>query len=469
MKIIITFLLLMVSYSSTFANSCRVPDRDEVEVIYVNGIDTDNDGFEKNVITLKNGLLKDYPKFNKDISVHNGTFGRPLDIVQSLSQLEQSFYYENAGNDYKKMRIDLSTIAFLLTANAVGVEKLKGYFSSGDAYQKSVEKIGDMESLIKNSALGSEFFTKILRDKYVADAKLTFEQAFSKTLPEVHSDLMPRLYNLIKNNKPFILLGHSQGTIIVNQASTILRNSIIDSKRGYQKDLFGRYEIASMNPWSSDDIASSKADYIVLYTDWVQDLVDKGLRFQTAGEIDPVNESDPFIRHLEADRNLNNRIIDYWLYWDKSDKLGHSVDTYVKTFPNLTQRSVERLDNIRKSLRVCDEPEEAKVVKQSLRGCQNGVLHQNLTGGFTINFNAGQISRPVSLYKKGSMKSMKVYENGTLVSVSANPFGDIRISFPEGGWTTVTTTEDNYETDNIVSVVVEEADGYSYDVGVYCP
>ena len=465
--------ILLISAPFSYASSCRVPAKNEVEIIYVNGIHTEWRAFEENVALLKNGVLDGY--IFGDSSVHNATWGIPLDVLQSLTQLEQDYFRENTGKTFKEMRVDMLEFAnFLIAPERIEASVIK-LNNSLRNYQNldsvNLDVLGRLEQrigMVDSAALGNSKMAKLLIEKYKRDAIATYNDQFSSNLPEIHSDLNQRIFNLLYQNKPFILLGHSQGSIIVKQAYQRLKDGMDSDNLTYKQDLFGKYEIASMNPWSAEQMASPKEDYMVLYTDYVQDAVDFAIYVQTNGDVDIVDESDPYIRNVEGDRGLYGYTIDYRRFYNfKLDLTGHGLATYVanKDYPDFNYRTVQRLDNIRKNLKICDEPEEVKIVNESLRGCDGGVEYRNRTNGITIDFNAGQKATKVRLFANGFITmDVNMYLNGTLVYSNKNgilPFADI-------------TTEDNKEADNIVTLKVtnvehiEGNENSNYNAGVFC-
>lgn len=473
MKYTIVFFLLM-SVIHAHANSCRTPSRGEVEVIYVNGILTDYTSFENNVTDLSSGILNGY-KFSASTSVHNPTWGATLDVIQSLAQLEQNYLRDNSHKSVKDMRVDMTLVAYQAISTGIAKEMLvesvseslpkalRDFLSIGESFEEAMDKLALAAELTHTNPLGNEASTKLMIEQYTQDAVKMFEQHSASSSLDIAPNLSKKIFNLFYLNKPFILLGHSQGTIIVNQAYRILKDDA-NGDFAYKNQLFGKYEIASMNPWSSSDFSDPRADYMVLHSDRVQDGVDIAMRFQSRGAIDPVNETDPFVRHYQEDAIASGGIEDNDLYYSFSrDATGHGLQNYVKAYPRLSQRSIERLDYIRRNLRVCDEPkQEVNDARDELNTCPSDVFFHNKTSDReTIRFNAGQKGGAVTFNATGLI-DVVTYLNGVKVSDQSNRQSIYSEFF-------VNTQENHTSNNEIVFDVRSRKNGTSWNLDIFCP
>lgn len=385
MKYLCVFLFGLLLSFPVLSGSCRIPSASEVEIVYINGIATNYSDFRKNVKRLDKSILRDYPLFSEYTSVHNETWGKPLDIVQSLAQIEQEYIRDYVVNNKIGFRnlMDVKLLGYALYAANMSMED--------QAYIQ--QKIGSDAQLKASygifpgggkSALGNTWAMAMLKKKYADDVVRTYNEQFNDNLPELSVRLLSKLENLMTANKPFIILGHSQGTIVAKQVYTILEDFIDRDKQpyeSYKSNLFGRYELASMNAWKSDDIANLKTNYLVLASDTVQSWVDNLINLQTLGAYDIVNYNSPSTPWDPISSPLD-------IYSNTTlDALGHGLVLYAGEFNNLDERSISALDKIRQNLRVCDEP-EAEPIELAECGAQTRRIFFSGTGIY--HFDLGQ-------------------------------------------------------------------------------
>lgn len=367
MKIIISVFLLMLAGFSHSSEECRTPTKDEVDIIYINGIDTPDEKFKKNIGILKEKLLKDYKGFSESGSVHNPSWGVALDVVQSLAQIETEFIVQHSDQNFELMIKDVRELSFLM--RAVGAVTQPGSASDPSEFERYYITHGKFPTMGGNDlphALGNNYAFQMLKRKYELDSIHFYENQFKNSIPEVHETLMNRLYNNLNTNRPFVLLGHSQGTIVAKQAYNVLMNSLLsEDANHFQKDLFGRYEIASMNEWSSDDHSSEKLNYMVLWSDWVQHVVKWAMFEHSNGYYSIVGPTDPSPADYTESVSIGNwgyqnvSSDNNWKFYSAAkDITGHGVANYTRDYDELVARGKGKLEGIIGALQVCNKPIE---------------------------------------------------------------------------------------------------------------
>ncbi|MFK4752124.1 hypothetical protein [Oceanobacter antarcticus] len=359
--------LFLISSSVLSAVECKIPSEDEVAILYINGIDTDGGAFKKNVKNLKDGILKNYKNFSLDTSVHNPTWGMVLDVHQALAQLEQDMIRSNPNGmsiaDNRVYHVKLAAAKLMLEGEQLksreDFEEIERYLSNIDD-ANAIYDIRDAQStieMLKNSsdqelanldpvdilqmALTTEAYQSII-NQYIYATKEMYKASFESNLPEIAPALFAQVEHLLQNNEPFIVLGHSQGTIIGKQLVQILDDFIdeIAPKQIGESEMYGLMELASMNldiesNWSS----SSRAKQTTLFSDIVQRVVASTIYSQTNGRYSLHSPTNGF--HFE--------------YFNFDDSYGHGLASYAKDYPSLNNINVGKIERIRKSLRVCEE------------------------------------------------------------------------------------------------------------------
>jgi hypothetical protein len=505
-------IFLSVFFMATYANAyeCRTPSSEEVDIIYINGIGTDIFSFYDNVETLDDSVLVNFPKFSRLTSVFNETWGKPLDVVQSLAQLEQEYIRDHVSGDYMMNIIDIQSYAFqIFAANLILADQ--------EMVQKNITVSEQLQAAAGTfpgggqAALGSQWGINMLRQKYVDNAVKTYRDKFDGNLPEMSVELVAKVDNLMRANKPFIILGHSQGSIIAKQIYRIIEDNINTSGakpyEDYKSNLFGRYELASMTDWNAAELSNERTDYLVLHSDSVQSAVDAAINLQTWGGYDIVNYNAP---HWMWDKDPGLEL-DLDMFHDSDrDILGHSLKTYADFFPQLNERSRASLEQIRQNLQVCQPPPPPPDV---LRSCSSGIVLKGNSGYAVIEHNLGQKFGGINFhFNAHHNETVQVSINGnpviddaeTLNTVSSTVLKDrdtgnvvwaipkdlwtydretverIKVeSYPNSVYAGISTTlgtiwvEENPHNDNIIYVKVEPdsfiASSSKWDLSISCP
>lgn len=187
-----------------------------------------------------------------------------------------------------------------------------------------------------------------------------YEKALDNTLTDLFPEAKERISGFHASNKPFYLVGHSQGTLIVEQLSNWIDYEIQQGAEGFgqhQDRLYGVYQLSSMN-WDIMSMSSGRGNHSTVDTDKMRVLANLRAKMLTGLELIPPNEFG-YTSKQKAVGPFGSTV---------PDTLNHLISFYLGQEPEMDIRHNTRIESIRGNMLVCsgeEEEEEAPVCGDS--------------------------------------------------------------------------------------------------------